>query len=79
MQGFMGDTCPLTVGDKMIPTEYEGVDADVFNECLKSWQFRCPVGFLSEKVQRTSVRRQCVGALQMGADVSDGIVPDGIR
>ena len=38
-QRGVGDACPFAVGDKMIPSEHESIDADVFNECLKSRQF----------------------------------------
>lgn len=63
----------------MIPTEYEGIDANVFNERLQSWQFGRAIGFLSKEMQGTGVGREGVWSLQMRADVGDGIIPDGVR
>ena len=45
---------------KVIPAEYEGIDAEVLDECLESRAFGRPIGFLSEEVERTGVGREGV-------------------
>ena len=79
LQYVVGDVGPLSMLHKVIPAEYEGVDANVFNERLQSWQFGCAIGFLSKEMQGTGVGREGVWSLQMRADVGDGIIPDGVR
>lgn len=79
MQSGARDTCPISVGHKMIPTEHKGVDAHVFDESLESWGLGRSIGFLPKEMQRTGVRSQRVGTLQVSTDASDGIVPDGVR
>ena len=75
----VGDACPFTVGDEVVPTEHEGIDANVFDECLKSWQFGCTIGFLPKEMQGTGVGREGVWSLQMSTDVGDGIIPYRVR
>lgn len=75
-QRGVGDACPFSVSDEVVPTEHKGIDANVFDECLKSRKFGRTIGFLPKEMQGTGVGREGVWSLQMSADVGDGIIPN---
>lgn len=75
---FVGDACPFAVSDKVVPTEHQGIDAEVFDKGLEARRFCCPVGLLPEEMERAGIGGECVRALQMGTYACDGVVPDGI-
>ena len=79
VQGGVGHSCPYTVGDEVVPTEDEGVDANVFDHGLQGRSLGSAVGLLAEEVEGTGVGGEGVGALQVGSYARDGIVPDGVR
>ena len=77
-QGGIGDACPFTVGHEVVPSQHEGIDAEIFDECLKSRCFGTSVFVLSEEVKGAGVGGECVGTLKVGADISDRVIPNGI-
>lgn len=74
----MGDACPFAVGHEVIPSQHEGIDANVFDECLKSWRFGTAVFVLAKEMEGTGVGGECVGTLKVGANIGDRVIPNGI-
>lgn len=73
------DPCPFSMLHVIVPSEHEGVDAEVFDKCLESGCFGRAVWLFPEEVERTSVWSECVSALQMCTCTRDGVIPYRIR
>lgn len=69
---------PRAVGDEVVPTEHEGVDAEVFDKGLQGGRLGCAVGILAEEVKGAAVGGEGGDALLVGAEPCEGVVPDGV-